>query len=58
MDMAISKDGTRMVTITYEKNIGIYDLINLKPFYSWYVIIVLSLPYAIHVLIFWNYTGS
>jgi hypothetical protein len=36
MDMAISKDGTRMVTITYEKNIGIYDLINLKPFYSWY----------------------
>ncbi|GAB5587157.1 hypothetical protein Unana1_02057 [Umbelopsis nana] len=35
MDMAISKDGTRMVTITYEKNIGIYDLINLKPFYSW-----------------------
>ena len=58
MDMAISKDGTRMVTITYEKNIGIYDLINLKPFYSWYVTIVLSPPQVIHVLIFWNYTGS
>ncbi|KAG2172770.1 hypothetical protein INT43_000117 [Umbelopsis isabellina] len=35
MDMAISKDGTRMVTITYEKKIAVYDLINLKPFYSW-----------------------
>ncbi|KAI8584715.1 hypothetical protein K450DRAFT_217654 [Umbelopsis ramanniana AG] len=32
MDLAISKDGSRMVTITYDKNIDVYDLNNLKPF--------------------------